>query len=204
MADRLVHDETPMEYFKQLVEGALAHQRVQSSEHTTFYVVNLLAAFVCPQREAADALQEPLGLASRTRAADRRRQQREGLRQVGDVSLFLAGFFADSLTRKLVDVDYYVTLGGYAYGSLSRRDDDGCAPVFSELAEKFTRFVDVLSEVSDRSCTNSSTDLLRLYEKWLRTRSPRGTATSSSSAASSRITPCTCGVSTSGLYRLNR
>ena len=48
MAERLVHDETPMEYFKQLVEDALAHQRVQSSEHTTFYVVNLLAAFVCP------------------------------------------------------------------------------------------------------------------------------------------------------------
>src|SRR3954462_1272855 len=60
MAERLVHDETPMEYFRQLVEGALAHQRVHSSEHTTFYVVNLLAAFVCPQRDTADALQEPL------------------------------------------------------------------------------------------------------------------------------------------------
>ena len=33
-------------------------------------------------------------------------------------------------------------------------------------------FVDVLSEISDRSAKNSSTDLLRLYEKWLRTRSP--------------------------------
>ena len=65
--------------FKQLVEGALAHQRVQSSEHTTFYVVNLLAAFVCPQREAADALQEPLGLPTRARAADRRRSAARGI-----------------------------------------------------------------------------------------------------------------------------
>ena len=173
MAERLVHDETPMEYFKQLVEGALAHQRVQSSEHTTFYVVNLLAAFVCPQRETADALQEPLALRLAHALQTGGVRQREGLRQVGDVSLFLSGFFADSLTRKLVDVDYYITIGGYAYGYLSRRDDDGCAPVFSELAEKFTRFVDVLSEVSDRSGTNSSTDLLRLYEKWVRTRSSR-------------------------------
>ena len=173
MGERLVHDETPMEYFKQLVEGALAHQRVQSSEHTTFYVVNLLAAFVCPQRETADALQEPLALRLARALQTGGARQREGLRQVGDVSLFLSGFFADSLTRKLVDVDYYITIGGYAYGYLSRRDDDGCAPVFSELAEKFTRFVDVLSEVSDRSGTNSSTDLLRLYEKWLRTRSSR-------------------------------
>jgi len=173
MADRLVHDETPMEYFKQLVEGALAHQRLQSSEHTTFYVVNLLAAFVCPQRDTADALQEPLALRLARAMQTGGARQREGLRQVGDVSLFLSGFFADSLARKLVDVDYYITIGGYAYGYLSRRDDDGCAPVFSELAEKFTRFVDVLSEVSDRSGTNSSTDLLRLYEKWLRTRSSR-------------------------------
>jgi len=173
MADRLVHDETPMEYFKQLVEGALAHQRLQSSEHTTFYVVNLLAAFVCPQRDTADALQEPLAFRLARAMQTGGARQREGLRQVGDVSLFLSGFFADSLARKLVDVDYYITIGGYAYGYLSRRDDDGCAPVFSELAEKFTRFVDVLSEVSDRSGTNSSTDLLRLYEKWLRTRSSR-------------------------------
>ena len=136
MAEQLVHDETPMEYFKQLVEGALAHQRVQSSEHTTFYVVNLLAAFVCPQRETADALQEPLALRLARALQTGGVQQREGLRQVGDVSLFLAGFFSDSLARKLVDVDYYVTLGGYAYGHLSRREDDGCAPIFSRAGGK--------------------------------------------------------------------
>jgi len=173
MAERLVHDETPMEYFKRLVEGALAHQRVQSSEHTTFYVVNLLAAFVCPPRETADALSEPLAVRLARAMQTAGIEQREGLRLVGDVSLFLSGFFADSFTRKVVDVDYYISLGGYAYGRLSQRDTKGRARVFSELAEKFTSFVDVLSEVSEHSSTTSSSDVLRLYEKWLRTRSPR-------------------------------
>jgi hypothetical protein len=173
MAERLVHDETPMEYFKQLVERALAHQRVESSEQTTFYVVNLLAGFVCPAADAAEALQQPLAVRFAQALQSGGVRQREGLRRVGDVSLFLSGFFSDSLSRKLVDVDYYINLGGFAYGYLSRRDDDGCALIFQELAEKFTRFVDVLSEVSDRSSTQSSADLLRLYEKWLRTRSPR-------------------------------
>jgi hypothetical protein len=172
MAERLVHDETPMEYFKRLVEGALAHQRVHSSEHTTFYVVNLLAAFVCPPRQTASALSEPLAVRLARAMQTAGIEQREGLRLVGDVSLFLSGFFADSFTRKVVDVDYYISLGGFAYGCLSQRDTEGRA-VFSELAEKFTSFVDVLSEVSERSSTTSSTDLLRLYEKWLRTRSPR-------------------------------
>jgi len=34
-------------------------------------------------------------------------------------------------------------------------------------------FVDVLSEVSERTSCSSNTDLLRLYEKWLKTGSPR-------------------------------
>jgi hypothetical protein len=173
MTERLVHDETPIEYFKRLVEGALAHQRVQSSEHTTFYVVNMLAAFVCPPRETADALSEPLAMRLARAMQTAGVEQRQGLRLVGDVSLFLSGFFADSFTRKVVDIDYYISLGGYAYGRLSLRDTEGRARVFSELAEKFTSFVDVLSEVSERSSTSSSSDILRLYEKWLRTRSPR-------------------------------
>jgi hypothetical protein len=77
------------------------------------------------------------------------------------------------LRRKLVDVDYYVTLGGYAYGSLGRSDRDRWASVFAELSDKFVNFVDVLSEVSERSGLTSNTDLLRLYEKWLRTGSRR-------------------------------
>jgi hypothetical protein len=99
--------------------------------------------------------------------------RREGLRRVGDVSLFVSGFFADSLNRRLVDVDYYISLGGLAYGALGRREEERLAEVFSELAEKFTEFVDVIAEVSDRSALASNGDLLRLYEKWMKTGSAR-------------------------------
>jgi len=96
-------------------------------------------------------------------------RQRMLLRQIGDASLFISGFFPDRLRRSLVDVDYYATLGGYAYGSLGQREDETLAPVFAELADQFLVFVDVLSEVSERSALTSSTDVLRLYERWLRT-----------------------------------
>ena len=45
--------------------------------------------------------------------------------------------------------------------------------VFGELSEKFVGFVDVLNEVSERTSCSSNADLLRLYEKWLKTGSPR-------------------------------
>jgi len=100
-------------------------------------------------------------------------RQRSSLKQIGDISLFVSGFFADSLTRKLVDVDYYVSIGGTAYTALSRYETDTFSPVFAELAENFVRFVDVLSEVSERASCGSNADLLRLYERWLKTGSPR-------------------------------
>jgi hypothetical protein len=47
------------------------------------------------------------------------------------------------------------------------------ASVFAELAEKFQDFVDVLSEVRDAARGSDDADVLRLYETWLRTGSPR-------------------------------
>ena len=72
-----------------------------------------------------------------------------------------------------MDVDYYVSIGGCAYNALSRNEADTFSPVFAELAEKFVGFVDVLSEVSERTCCSSNVDVLRLYQKWLKTGSRR-------------------------------
>ena len=78
-------------------------------------------------------------------------RQRASLKQIGDLSLFIAGFFSESLNRKLVDVDYYASIGGRAYNALSRVETDTFSPVFAELGSKFVGFVDVLSEVSERT-----------------------------------------------------
>jgi len=170
MTDAVVRRESASEYFKELVEGAIAHQRIAAGELTSFYVVNLLTGFL--QRPAEED-ETPLAfrLAEALDAAGMR--QRSSLKQIGDISLFVSGFFADSLSRKLVDVDYYVSIGGTAYTALSRYETDTFSPVFAELAENFVRFVDVLSEVSERASCGSNADLLRLYERWLKTGSPR-------------------------------
>jgi hypothetical protein len=166
MADVTFGRESPVEYFKDLVDGALAHQRVDAGELTAFYVVQLLTNFL--QRPADDD-GEPLGL-KLVRALDAAGpQQRTSLKQIGDVSLFVSGFFSDSLKRKIVDVDYYAAIGGCAYGTLSRYETDAFSPAFAELARRFGEFVDVLCEVSERTSCTSNSDLLRLYEKWLKT-----------------------------------
>ena len=172
MAEALVHDETPVEFFRDLVESALHRQHLSAREGTSFYLVNLLAGFVRGDRPSSGD-DEPLGVRFVKALQEAGARQRDELRRVGDRSLFISGFFADSLSRSLVDIDYYMQLGEHAYGSLARQADGTYGDVFDELAGKFPAFVDVLGEVSERTAMASNADLLRLYEKWLRTRSRR-------------------------------
>jgi hypothetical protein len=175
MGESLVRAQTPVEFFKEQVEAACEHQRLHPQPLTSYYIVSLLSEFThLDNASAGDAVAsgEALGLKLLRALDSGGTTQRLGLKQVGDASLFISGFFSDSLRRSLVDVDYYVSLGGYAYRSLVANDDT-LSPIFAELSEKFVAFVDVLSEVSERTLLTNDADLLRLYEKWLRTGSRR-------------------------------
>lgn len=171
MAEGLFRNESPTEYFKELVESAMTHQGLAAREMTSFYLVNLLAGFIHLDR--VESNDDPLGIRLAKALQAGGSFQRDSLKQVGDLSLFISGYFSDSLKRSLVDIDYYITLGERAYGSLARQSDDAFSDVFDELADKFCGFVDVLGEVSERTSLTSNSDLLRLYERWLRTRSRR-------------------------------
>lgn len=171
------------EFFRESVAEAMEKHRVAADDHTSYYVVNLLTLFArTEQAYAADnpgARFQPLALLLADAAASTDPRERDlGLQRVGDIALFVAGFFGDGFARKAVDVDYYIDVGGAAYQSLSanvRGTPRGRAfgGVFSELGAKFRDFVDVLAEVRDTGKTVDDFDLLRLYELWLRTGSGR-------------------------------
>jgi hypothetical protein len=168
-------DHTPAAYFRELVESALSRQHIRAHALTSYYLVDLLCRFVRPDQripfndDSREALAIRLGRALESAGVE----QRARLRNLGDFSLFMSGFFSDSLRRRSCDVDYYVSMGEYAYGSLGRRDEHAFGEVFSELSRNFVPFMDVLSDVSEQAGSTSSLDVLRLYEKWLRTGSPR-------------------------------
>ena len=170
--DVVLREQTPAEYFKELVESALERQRLQAGDLTEYYLVNLLCQYVRLDPSAIAEHGEPLAVRLARALQTAGVEQRARLRSLGDFSLFMAGFFSDSFTRRTVDVDYYVSMGEYAYGSLSRAED-AFADVFAELSHKFVGFSDVLADVSERTALATNNDVLRLYEKWLRTGSER-------------------------------
>jgi hypothetical protein len=170
MSQAVFQRESAVEYFKDLVDRALTHQGVATQELTSYYVVQLLASFLQQPENLDDG---PLSVRLVQALESGGMRQRASLKQIGDLSLFIAGFFSESLNRKIVDVDYYATIGGRAYHALSRVETDTFSPVFAELGSKFVDFVDVLSEVSERTSCATNVDLLRLYEKWIKTGSRR-------------------------------
>jgi hypothetical protein len=157
------------EFFHEVVTDALQVVDVDASEPASWYLVGLLGDMT-----RARLTDEPLGVKLAQVETDPGTRV-STLKQVGDTSLYVAGFFAESLNRSLVDVDYYVGLGQSAYAQLARSlgSQRAITDVYTELAEKFPRFVDVLAEVRKRTSINelgATTDIVRLYEIWLRTR----------------------------------
>lgn len=171
------------EFFKDSVAHAMARQRIKADEHTEYYVVNLLTLFarseaLFDQTENGLELKPLAKVIAESFATELAAEQRYALQRVGDVALFIAGVLPDGFVAKLVDVDYYVRLGGSAYGALSGSvrgslRGQALAAVFAELAAKFRDFVDVLNEVSAEAHSNTDIDVLRTYETWLRTGSAR-------------------------------
>ena len=157
------------EFFHEVVTDALSAVDLDASEPAGWYLVGLLGEFT-----TARLTDEPLGL--KLAAAGHSPEQRvRTLKEVGDTSLYVAGFFAESLNRSLVDVDYYVGIGQTAYTQLARSlgKKKSIGEVYEELAAKFPQFVDVLAQVRKRVAIaelNATSDIGRLYEIWLRTR----------------------------------
>lgn len=185
-SDSVVPVKNLRDYFRETIDAAIDKQGVLVNPHTAHYVVNLLTLFSRSEKFYEDHDDgyglRPLALMLADATDAPSLEQRSfSLQRIGDVALFIAGFFADGLAGKLVDLDYYIYMGGSAYGSLSdevRGTSRGRAlgDVYRELARKFQLMVDVLNEVRDGARNSSDLDLLRTYEVWLRTGSKRAAA----------------------------
>ena len=184
-AGRVVPVASLPEFFRDALQDALAHQKVAVDGQTEQYVVNLLTLFARSddlyERTPEGVRLRPLAhMLAAALAAPTPAERERCLQRLGDVSLFIAGFFAHGFARRLVDVDYHVAMGGRAYGTLAQSLAGGrrrvLAEVYAELAAKFQPLVDALWEISDAARIYTPADVLRLYEIWLKTGSARARA----------------------------
>ena len=170
------------EFFKDALHGALEKRQLTVEDQTEHYVVNVLTLFSRSDQLYEDTpdgkrLKPLVVMLSDALEARSEGDRNRGLQRLGDVSLFVAGFFAHSFARKLIDIDYHIAMGGRAYAALAETMSRGkgrvLGQVFAELAQNFQPMVDALNEFSETSYSHSDKDILRLYEIWLKTGSRR-------------------------------
>jgi hypothetical protein len=155
-------------FFGDCVDGALKRTRFQPLPLARNYLIDLLQHFMFSSNlfQKQDTLAELFLRAQNSPAP----QRVEMLKKLGDGSLYISGFFGDSLARKIVDIDYYVDMGGTAYGSLAAHmADENMAQVYHQFSARFAEFVDVLTYISQESLIQTNGDLLKLYSRYMAT-----------------------------------
>jgi hypothetical protein len=181
-AERVVPVANLQEFFRESLHGALLRQHVAVEDQTEHYVVNLLTLFARSEAlyegsPGSVRLKPLVVMLCEALEAPTRAERNRSLQRLGDVSLFVAGFFARSFAARLIDIDYHIAMGGRAYGELAQAIARGrgrvLAAVFAELSEKFQPLVDALHDISETAYRHTDRDILRLYELWLKTGSAR-------------------------------
>ena len=149
MSSGLVSASTLKKFFKALLTEVLTERRVQVAEITEFYLVNLLSEFTSAEKLFTTQVDgrkehEPLAVLYHQALQADREGRIKAFRRLGDLSLYKAGFFADALRDGVVGPDYYIQMGGAAYGQVATLSPQtSFADAFRELCEKFRAVVAV-------------------------------------------------------------
>jgi len=172
-------------FFHDSLHDAARNQGVEVDEATLWYVTNLLTTFsrsehLFDRNEQGQALTPLVALYATAAEAASEAERKRALQRLGDVALFISGLYSGLFVRRrrLVDVDYYIAMGGGAYGYLSDNSsrsvsEQTLAAVFHQLSREFARLVDVLAEVGENAAGSDNHDVLRMHELWSRTGSAR-------------------------------
>ena len=165
------------EFFDEIISDAMQKRKVDAVPQVKEYLVGLMKFYMDARNLHEDAVDEsgkrrPQTLAELYMEAQNADHSAkiEMLKKLGDKTLYVSGFFAESFSRKVVDVDYYVEMGEVAYGQLSSvTKQDTLSRIYSIFSQRFIEFADVLSYVSQSAAIQSNHDVLQLYDRYLKT-----------------------------------
>ena len=164
-------------FFEELLRDAMAVERVQLEHASLAYVTRLFADFSTHSglhgRQDGDDRGTPalVWLFEQAQTATDPGKRFDAFRHLGDVSLVVSGFFTPHVERdrSLVGVDYYVQMGTSAYGAAAGlAKKTGFSRLLSELAQKFSQLVEVMSRVAERTTLPVASDLKALYARMIR------------------------------------
>lgn len=163
-------------YFRDRLTECCAGYRPPPQEDTLWYLGDMLARFGNSDQvfsyEDGNLTLRPLAmLYSDAHEAPTLRDRQLILRQLGDLALFLGALFPENFTRRGIEKDYLVGMGGSAYAYLSNSSLRQ-SHIFSELAKAFTKILELVSDACSKQNFFDAHDVFTMYQRWRDTKSP--------------------------------
>jgi len=147
---------------------SMDNQDVRANQETQAYLTGLLARFTLRK-----ALHEDSGgmavhqLLAEMYAKARSERGSRGYSDLGDLALFMSGFFSYKVRKSFMGPRYYADMGRMAYGRAAdimamSLEGKEIATLYTDLSDRFPAFRNVLEEVADRVQIDQNHSLINL------------------------------------------
>lgn len=164
------------DYFRQRLSVCAERLQPPPHEDTCWYLSALLVRFCRSEalysyRDGELALRPLALLYGDALEATNSRERCLILQQLGDMALFLGALFPGYYSRRGLQRDYVIGMGGSAYEYLSENARQN-RHIFAELSRTFTRMLEMVAHACSRRHDLTPEELLNLYQRWLESRDP--------------------------------
>ena len=167
------------DYFSEVIDEGMQHTKFYPSKMARFYLLEIMEQFLSSdnlfemEKQTGEDGQPSTGTLAEmllTATNEKHGVRVNLLKKLADTSLYISGFLGDSLKYKIIDIDYYADIGCVAYQRLSKViKDESFQELYMEFATDFMSFMDLLTFFSHKSNIQTNTDLLRLYDRYVKT-----------------------------------
>lgn len=165
------------DFFRERLQAGAEDLDPRPQEETLWYLGSLLARFgdsgqVFSYDEGELSIR-PLALLYRDAVeVDSHYHRCLILRQLGDLALFMGALFPENYRRRGITRDYFIGMGGGAYDYLGENARHN-RRVFSELAGRFARLLELVATACGRGREMDATDILQLLQRWRESGDPQ-------------------------------
>ena len=172
----IIYEPSLAVYFQETLNHYSTDYQPLPGEDTIWYLSDMLARFahsdaVFSYEEGSLTIRPLAMLYSDATQAKSKRHRHLLLRQLGDLALFLGALCPELFSKKGIGKDYLVGMGGGAYAYLSNNSLQH-HHIFNELAESFTRILELVSKACAKQNHFDASDVLGLYQRWKSSKNP--------------------------------
>ena len=145
-------DINPEEFFVGELQKAQKDHSIFITKELEYYLAQLLSSFAYPKSKHAsrtNIFETPLALVHKRALESEPKDRIKLYRELGDHSLYVGGFFSESLDKKVVGLDYYIAMGSAAYNSVSSLSSASqMESLYKKLAEEFDLLIYLLNQIA--------------------------------------------------------